>query len=71
MYDGEVARLCDRLAESYPPQCVQGTTVTGFDVGILPPDGGRQGQIRWVDSIELIVTRENGALKYVSTATTA
>ncbi len=68
-FDGKRARLCDGLAESDPPQCVEGTTVTGFDACILPPDAGRKGQIRWVDSIELIVTRENDSLRYVSTAT--
>ena len=71
VFDGRVARLCDSLAESYPPQCVEGTIITGFDASIIPPDADTDGRVRWMDSIELIVTREDGALRYVSTGKTA
>ncbi len=71
VFDGRVAKLCDALAESYPPQCVDGTTITGFDASIIPLDAHRDGRVRWMDSIELIVTRDGGALRYVSSGKTA
>lgn len=71
IFDGELAKLCDALADSYPPQCIDGTTIAEFDESILPPDTNTDGQVRWVDSIELIVTRDGERFRYVSTAATA
>lgn len=55
--------MCDALAESYPPQCVNGVALTGFDVDTMPPGTGQANGVRWVDSIELIVDRDGGTLR--------
>ena len=55
--------MCDSLAESVPPQCVNGVTLTGFDVGTLPPDTDPVNGVRWVDPIELIVHRDGAKLR--------
>jgi hypothetical protein len=55
--------MCDALAESYPPQCVNGVALTGFDVNTLPPGTERAEGVRWMDSIELIVHRDGGKLR--------
>lgn len=59
------AQLCDAMAESYPPQCVDGAPLRGFDDSILPPDTARARGVRWVDTIELIVTSDGQTLTVV------
>jgi hypothetical protein len=55
--------MCDALAESYPPQCINGVALTGFAVERLPADAQRAIGVRWVDSVEMIVHRDGGGLR--------
>ncbi len=59
------ASLCDGLAESYPPQCLNGLTLQGFDRGVLPPDASSSGGVTWVEQLELIAERTREGLRYV------
>lgn len=65
LVDPTGARLCDALAESFPPQCVGGAVLGNFDEAVIPPDTQRSGDVRWVDQIELIVVREGSGLRVV------
>ncbi|MFN2471554.1 MAG: hypothetical protein ABR583_11325 [Gaiellaceae bacterium] len=66
--DGKHTRLCDALAESYPPQCagesveVAGLDLAGFDLE-------RAGQVRWAEQVKLLGTVEEGVLTVDPTAT--
>ena len=57
--------MCDSLAESYPPQCVQGLPLRGFDVRVLPPDTPSVGDVRWQEAITVVVHKADGALTMV------
>jgi hypothetical protein len=57
--------MCDSLAESYPPQCVHGLPLRGFDVRVLPPDTPRVGDVRWQQGITVMVRKADGALTMV------
>ena len=62
---GEGTRMCDALAESYPPRCPAGAELRSFDDSVLPPDTQSAQGVRWVDSIELIVTSDGERLTVV------
>ena len=63
--DRREARLCDGLAESYPPQCVGGARLVGFDASARPPEAGESRGVRWLDSVEVIAVVRDGTLHQV------
>jgi hypothetical protein len=56
-HDGTV-RLCDAIAESFPPQC-GGTRirVEGLEPGMLP-NLQEEGDVRWAEGVQLFGTIE-------------
>lgn len=58
-------RMCDSLAESYPPQCPAGAELRSFHESVLPPETSSAQGFRWVESIELIVTSDGERLTVV------
>lgn len=62
------ARLCDALAESYPPQCAGASlAVEGADVDALATDEA-QG-VRWAEDVRLLGTVDDGVLTVTDSAT--
>lgn len=64
--DGSVVRVCEGLAESYPPQCAgERAEIIALDTASF--DGiSSAGEVRWTDfPIELRGLTESGRLRYV------
>ena len=59
---GDDVRLCDALAESFPPQCAAANLrLVGFDVDTA--EGVQhEGAVRWVESVSVVGTREGDTL---------
>jgi hypothetical protein len=66
--DSNHTRLCEALAESYPPQCAgPSLDVAGLDLDSV--DLEREGAVRWADQVKLLGTVANGILMVSPTAT--
>ena len=64
--DGNSVRVCEALAESYPPQCGgSSATVVGLDTSSV--DGiATEGDYRWTDfPVELVGETTGGTLRYL------
>lgn len=59
---GDDIRLCDTLAESFPPQCGGANLrLVGFDVDMA--EGVQQeGTVRWAENVSVVGTREGNTL---------
>jgi hypothetical protein len=62
--DGQ-AVMCAALAESNPPQCPNGLELSDFDAQILPPNTPSAGDVRWLESLEIIAVRTTEGLKFL------
>ncbi|HSL64709.1 MAG TPA: hypothetical protein VK874_08630 [Gaiellaceae bacterium] len=62
-------RLCDALAESYPPQCGGASLVVdGYDIAAA--DGMQQASgVRWAEGAKLLGEVDDGVLRVSPTAT--
>lgn len=62
-------RLCDALAESYPPQCGgERLVVEGYDIAAA--DGVQQASgVRWAEGVKLLGEVDDGVLRVSPTAT--
>ena len=64
--DGSSVRVCEALAESYPPQCGgSSATVVGLDTASV--DGiSAEGNLSWTDfPVELVGETAGGSLRYL------
>ena len=69
--DGTGARLCEALAESYPPQCGGASIlVTGYEDVITVPLGTEQG-VTWTDESVSLFGEVTGGTLVVSPATSS
>lgn len=64
--DGESVRVCEALAESYPPQC-GGSSAAVVDLDSSGVDGvSVDGSVRWTGfPIELVGVTDGGTLRYL------
>ena len=64
--DGERVRVCEALAESFPPQC-GGASATIIDLDPATVDGiSVEGEVQWTDfPIELLGETTGGTLRYI------
>jgi hypothetical protein len=62
LWDGTTMWLCDAIAESYPPQCVQGAELTGYDPAQIPPETPDMAGVRLVERLHVVVHRSGDHL---------
>jgi hypothetical protein len=61
--EGEEIRLCDAMAESYPPQCV-GTSLLVEGLKLEEVDGlTRAGDVAWTEQTQLLGIVADGKIK--------
>ncbi len=62
LWDGKEMLICDAIAESSPPQCMQGMTLQGWDPAQIPPGTPTTGGVQVVDRAEVTVHRSGDVL---------
>ena len=68
LWDGREMLICDAVAESSPPQCMQGMRLRGWDPAQIPPGTPTAGGVQVVDRAEVTVHRSGKVLVVTRTA---